>query len=57
MKEGQNQFPWLLQQMPSRLTAEQVASALNRQPHDVPVLAAAKVLKPFGNLQPNRLGD
>jgi hypothetical protein len=49
MKEEQNQFLRLLGQIPSRLTAEQVAWLLNCQPHDVPVLVAAKLLKPIGN--------
>jgi hypothetical protein len=34
---------------PARLTAEQVAWVLNCQPHDAPVLVAAKLLKPLGN--------
>jgi hypothetical protein len=49
MKEEQNQFLRLLGQIPARLTAEQVAWVLNCQPHDVPVLVAAKLLKPLGN--------
>lgn len=53
MKEEQNQFLRLLNQIPSRLTVEQVAWVLNCQPHDVPVLVAAKLLKPLGNPQPN----
>ena len=39
----------LLGQLPARLTAEQVAWVLNCQPHDVPVLVAARLLKPLGN--------
>lgn len=35
--------------MEARLTAEQVAWVLNCQPHDVPVMVAAKLLKPVGN--------
>jgi hypothetical protein len=31
--------------MEARLTAEQVAWVLNCQPHDVPVMVAAKLLK------------
>jgi hypothetical protein len=49
MKEEQNQFLRLLGQIPARLTAEQVAWVLNCQPHDVPVLVAAKLVKPLGN--------
>ena len=38
---------------PARLTVEQVAWLLGCQPHDVPVLVAAKLLKPLGNLPQN----
>ena len=53
MKEEQNQFLRLLGQLPARLTAEQTAWVLNCQPHDVPVLVAARLLKPLGNPQPH----
>jgi hypothetical protein len=53
MKEEQQQFLRLLGQLPARLNAEQTAWALNCQPHDIPVLVAAKLLKPLGNPQPN----
>jgi hypothetical protein len=53
MKEEQNQFLRLLGQIPARLTAEQTAWVLNCQPYDVPVLVAARLLKPLGNPQPN----
>ena len=49
MKEETNQFLRLVGQLPARLTAEQVAWVLNCQPHDVPVLVAARLLKPLGN--------
>ena len=49
MKPEQNQFLGLLGQVPARLTAEQVAWVLNCQPHGVPVLVTAKLLKPLGN--------
>ena len=39
--------------MPARLTAEQAAWVLNCQPHDVPALVAARLLKPLGNPPPN----
>ena len=55
MKEEQNQFLRLLGQLPARLTAEQVAWVLNCQAHDVPVLVAARLLKPLGNPPPNRV--
>src|SRR5260370_29124661 len=53
MKEEQNQFLRLLGQLPARLTAEQAAWVLNCQPHDVPVLVAARLLKPLGIAPPN----
>jgi len=43
----------LLGRLPARLTAEQTAWVLNCQPHDVPVLVAAHLLKPLGNPPPN----
>jgi len=49
MKEEQNQFMRLLGHLPARLTAEQVAWVINCQPHDVPILVAAHLLKPLGN--------
>ena len=39
--------------MPARLTAEQTTWVLNCQPHDVPMLVAARLLKPLGNPPPN----
>jgi len=53
MKEDQRQFLSLLGELPARLTAEQAAWLLNCQPHDVPVLVAARLLKPLGNPPPN----
>ena len=47
--EEQYQFSRLLGQLPARLTAEQAAWVLNCQPHDVPILVAARLLKPLGN--------
>ena len=49
MKEEQHQFLRLLGQLPARLTAEQAAWVLNCQPHDIPALVNAKLLKPLGN--------
>ncbi len=49
MREEQHQFLRLLGQLPARLTAEQVAWVLNCQPHDVPILVSARLLKPLGN--------
>lgn len=53
MREDQHQLLRLLGQLPARLMAEQVAVMLNCQPHDVPVLVAARLLKPLGNPPPN----
>jgi len=53
MKEEQHQFLRLLNQLPARLTAEQAAWVLNCQPHDVPILVAARLLKPLGNPLPS----
>jgi hypothetical protein len=53
MKEEQHQFLRLLGQLPARLTAEQAAWVLNCQTHDVPILVAARLLKPLGNPQKN----
>jgi hypothetical protein len=49
MKEAQHQFLTLVGQPPARLTVEQVAWMLGCQPHDVPILVQAKLLKPLGN--------
>jgi hypothetical protein len=38
-----------LLRLPGRLTTEQVAPVLGFMPHDIPVLAKAKLLKPLGN--------
>ena len=53
MKEEQQRFLSLLGQLPARLTAEQAGWVLNCQPHDIPALVAAKLLKPLGNPPPN----
>lgn len=39
----------LLGSPPVRLTVEQTAYVLNCQPHDIPTLVAARLLKPLGN--------
>jgi len=52
MREEQHQFLRLLGQLPARLTAEQAAWMLNCQAHDVPILVAARLLKPLGNPSP-----
>jgi hypothetical protein len=49
MKDSQHQFLSLLGQLPARLPAENIAVILCCAPHDVPVLVAAKLLRPLGN--------
>ena len=44
-----------LGQPPARLTAEQAGWVLNCQAHDVPILVAARLLKPLGNPAPNAI--
>ena len=53
MKEDQQRFLSLLGQLPARLTAEQAGWVLNCQPHDIPALIAARLLKPLGNPSQN----
>ena len=53
MSEEQQHFMRLLGQLPARLTAEQAAWVVNCQPHDVPTLVAARLLKPLGNPPPS----
>jgi hypothetical protein len=53
MKEEQQRFLSLLGQLPARLTAEQAAWVIDCQPHDVPILVAARRLKPLGTPPPN----
>ena len=49
MKEEQHRFLSLAGQLPVRLTAEQAGWVLNCQPHDIPALIYARLLKPLGN--------
>jgi hypothetical protein len=53
MQDDHHRFLTLLGRLPARLTAEQAAWVLNCQPHDVPVLVSARLLKPLGCPQPN----
>jgi hypothetical protein len=39
--------------LPERVNVEQTSWLLNCQPHNIPVLVAARLLKPLGNPQPN----
>jgi hypothetical protein len=49
MKDDQLRFLTVLGQLPARLTAEQTGWVLNCQPHDIPALVNARLLKPLGN--------
>jgi hypothetical protein len=49
VKEDQLRFVSLLGELPARLTAEQTAWVLNCQPHDIPALINARLLKPLGS--------
>jgi hypothetical protein len=53
MKEEQRQFLSLFGHPPARLTVEQTAWVLGCQLHDMPILVAARLLKPLGNPPPN----
>jgi hypothetical protein len=53
MKDDQHRFMSILGQLPARLTAEETGWLLNCQPHDIPALVAARLLKPLGNPAPN----
>ena len=53
MKDDQHQFLTLLGQLPARLTAEQAGWVLGCQPHDIPALMTARLLKPLGNPSQN----
>ena len=53
MKDDQHQFLALLGQLPTRLTAEQAGWVLNCQPHDIPALVNARLLRPLGNPSQN----
>jgi len=49
MKDDQLRFLSVLGQLPVRLNAEQAGWVLNCQPHDIPALIHARLLKPLGN--------
>ena len=53
MRDDQHRFLLLHGQLPPRLTAEQAAWLLNCQPHDIPALIGARLIKPLGNPPPN----
>ena len=53
VKKNQLRFLSLLDQLPVRLNAKQAGWVLNCQPHDIPALVAARLLKPLGNPSAN----
>jgi len=53
VNDDQRHFLALLGQPPARLTVEQAAWVLNCQTHDIPVLVAARLLRPLGQPPPN----
>ena len=55
MRDDQHRFLVLLGQLPARLTTEQAAWVLNCQPHDMPALMSARLLKPLANPAPNAI--
>ncbi len=55
MKEDQQRFLAVLGRLPARLEVEQVGWVLNCQAHDIPILVAARLLKPLGNPAPNAI--
>ena len=55
MRDDQYRFLTVHGQLPARLTAEQAAWVLNCQPHDMPALVSARLLKPLGNPAANSI--
>jgi hypothetical protein len=55
MSEEQFQFMRAFGQLPARLSSEQAAWVINCQVHDIPVLLAARLLKPLGNPAANAI--
>lgn len=53
MKDDQHRFLSLAGQIPARLNAEEAGWVLNCQPHDIPALINARLLKPLGNPSQN----
>ena len=52
LNDNRSGFPVIPTQLPARLTAPQCAARLGFQPHDIPVLIEARLLKPLGNPRP-----
>jgi hypothetical protein len=55
MNDNQYRFMTIMAHPPARLLSEEVALILNCKVHDIPVLVAAKLLKPLGNPRPNSI--
>jgi hypothetical protein len=55
MRDDQHRFLMIHGRLPVRLTAEEVGWVLNCLPHNIPVLVAARLLKPLGNPPANGL--
>jgi len=55
MRDDQHQFLMIAGQLPARLSAEQAAWVLNCQPHDIPPLIAARLLKPLASPAANSI--
>ena len=53
MTDLQYRFMQLMGNLPPRLTPEQTAWLLNCKTHDIPVITAAKLIKPLGNPKSN----
>jgi hypothetical protein len=53
MSDDQHRFLALLGRVPARLNSEQAAWLLNCQTYDIPVLVAARLLKPLRNPMAN----
>jgi hypothetical protein len=49
MPDEKHRFLMLMGQLPARLNAEQAAWVINCQPHNIPALVSAKLIKPLGN--------
>lgn len=52
MNDQRCDFPTIPARLPGRLTARQTAALLGFQPHDIPILVAAGLLKPLGGPPP-----
>ena len=55
MRDDRHQFLTLAGRLPARLTVEQSSWMLNCQVHDIPILVAARLLRPLGNPKPNSI--